>query len=267
MIESDHVYSDSIHRTIKVAVKPERLQKFLAKYGVASRRKIEEMIINGDITVNSQVAELGCKVTDKCKIVIAGRRFYVPDQNELEESSNKNPIKLIAYHKPVGQVSTSFDPEGRETVFDNLPKLHQARWISIGRLDINTSGLLLFTNDGNLANNLMHPSNNYDREYLVRVLGDVTSEKIKKLLKGIMLEDGMAKFKKISELNHEDSSSSKANKWFKVVLTEGRNREVRRLWEAVDCKVSRLSRIRFGPYQLPRALKPGKCQDLKIVRD
>lgn len=234
--------------------KLERLQKFLAKYGVASRRKIEELINQGQITVNGKIAELGCKVDHSSNIVIAGKKFVLP-KDILEQDE----IKLIMYHKPVGKVCTSSDPEGRETVYDDLPRLKNSKWISIGRLDINTSGLLLFTNNGDLANKLMHPSSNLDREYLVRILGEVTDGKLKKLLTGVMLEDGFAKFKSIAMLKNTTDS---ANKWFKVVLTEGRKREVRRLWEAVDCKVSRLTRIRFGQYVLPRDLKPGECKQL-----
>lgn len=238
---------------------PERLQKYLAKYGVASRRKIEQLIKDGEIMVNGKVATLGCKVTDNCKIVICGRPFVSPKKY----SDSQLKTRLIAYHKPIGKISSSHDPHHTKTVFDDLPHLRNSKWIGIGRLDINTSGLLLFTNDGELANRLMHPSNNFEREYLVRVLGDVTPQKIKQLLKGVMLDDGLAKFKKISQLKQDESNS--ANKWFKVVLTEGRNREVRRLWEAVDCKVSRLSRIRFGPYALPRSLAPGEYIEIKQI--
>lgn len=248
--------------------KPERLQKFLANYGVASRRKIEELIQEGVITVNGKVAELGCRVDKTSKIVIDGKKFVVPDTN----LNSLSEIQLIAYHKPIATVCTSDDPEGRATVFDDLPKLKNSKWISIGRLDLNTSGLLLFTNNGGLANKLMHPSNNFEREYLVRVLGEVNDQKIKKLLSGVKLEDGMARFKSITRLknnSYSNQDSGPANTWYKVVLMEGRKREVRRLWEAVDCKVSRLTRVRFGPFILPKDLKPGKCTPVKtkLIKD
>lgn len=232
-----------------------RLQKFLASYGIASRRKIEEMITEGRIKVNGKMAELGCTVDPKDTILIDNVKFVIP-----AHLTNKSPAdsqnSLILYHKPVGKICTNSDPQDRETVFSDLPIITNARWISIGRLDLNTSGLLLFTTDGTLANKLMHPSNNYEREYLVRVLGNVDSHTIKELLSGVMLEDGLAKFKSIT-LQKTNKPSNSSNNWYKVVLTEGRNRVVRRLFEAVDCRVSRLMRIRFGDYKLPRDLAPG----------
>ncbi len=248
---------------------PERLQKYLAKYGYASRRKIEELIREGRIKIDGVVAELGSKVTSKNEITIFGRRFKVPTENLIDQQNTSDTTRLLVYNKPIGTICTTSDPQGRETVFDDLPKLKYSKWINIGRLDINTSGLLLFTNNGELANQLMHPSNNYDREYLVRVLGEVDKVKLNKLLEGIKLDDGVAKFKKITKVDKPVHNSTNneiintaANQWYKVILTEGKNREVRRLWEAVDCKVSRLMRIGFGPYKLPRDLRAGEYAEI-----
>ena len=250
----------------KSTSQPERLQKFLARFGVASRRKIEEMINAGEITVDGKVAELGCKVTEHSKIVIAGKKFTLNTRASDREGINPGEIdtKLIMYHKPIGEICSKDDPQGRPTVYDYLPKLRNSRWISIGRLDINTCGLLLFTNNGDLANKMMHPSNNVEREYLVRILGEVPDAILKKLLTGVQLEDGSAKFKSIATLKKTNAS---ANNWFKVVLMEGRKREVRRLWEAVDCKVNRLIRIRYGNYSLPRDLPPGRYMELAVDED
>lgn len=257
----------------KQAEQPERLQKYLAKYGYASRRKIEELIKEGKIKVDGVIAELGCKVTSKNEIMILGRIFRVPSESFIDQNNNTDTTRLLIYNKPIGKICTTSDPQGRDTVFDDLPKLSYSKWINIGRLDINTSGLLLFTNNGELANQLMHPSNNFEREYLVRVLGEVDKSKLNKLLKGINLEDGVAKFKKITKVNkpvhnytNKEITNSAANQWYKVVLTEGKNREIRRLWEAVDCKVSRLMRIRFGDYKLPRDLKAGEFTEVEQPR-
>jgi 23S rRNA pseudouridine2605 synthase len=244
----------------------QRLQKFLASYGFASRRKIEEIISQGRIKVDGQIATLGTKVNHSSKIFIDNQNYL----DLLDDEAVESKSRLIVYHKPIGKICTNNDPENRETVFSDLPEISNARWISIGRLDINTSGLLLFTTDGQLANKLMHPSNNYEREYLVRVLGNVDQHKIKLLLSGIELGDGLAKFKsftvqkagqKTGVGNGQENTG--ANTWYKVVLTEGRNRVVRRLFEAVDCTVSRLIRVRFGDYKLPRDLKPGCFRELK----
>lgn len=177
------------------------------------------------------------------------------------ESNNK---QVLVYHKPVGEITGQRDPHGRPSVFDNLPAPAQGRWIVVGRLDINTCGLLLFTTDGELANRLMHPSSGLQREYAVRVLGNVTADVLKRLTQGVKLEDGMARFKRIKEGGGEG-----ANRWFRVVLTEGRQREVRRLWEAVDCKVNRLIRVRFGNVNLDRTLRTGQTRllsDAEVAR-
>ncbi len=225
----------------------ERIQKSLANAGVGSRRQIERMIQEGRIVVNGELVQLGQKVSPTDRIMVDGKRVMLDDDVPVRQ--------VLAYHKPVGEITGQRDPHGRPSVFDNLPNPASGRWIVVGRLDINTCGLLLFTTDGNLANKLMHPSNQLQREYAVRVLGKVTEDTLKQLTKGVELEDGMARFKGIKEGGGEG-----ANRWFRVVLTEGRQREVRRMWEAVDCKVSRLIRVRFGNIDLEKSLRPGKTR-------
>ncbi|MEW5790425.1 MAG: 23S rRNA pseudouridine(2605) synthase RluB [Pseudomonadota bacterium] len=228
----------------------EKLQKVLARIGLGSRREMEEWITAGRVRVNGQPAKLGDRITDRDEISIDGER--------LPDWRRQGPRRrVIMYHKPVGEVTTRKDPEGRPTVFDRLPRLRQGRWISVGRLDLNTDGLLLLTTDGELANALMHPSREIEREYAVRVLGRPTDENLQQLREGVMLEDGMAHFDSI-----EYEGGEGANSWYRVVLKEGRNREVRRLWEAVGLTVSRLIRTRYGPIQLPRAVRAGRWEDL-----
>ncbi len=229
----------------------ERLQKVLANAGLASRREIERWIDSGRIKVNGSIAILGTKVSDRDKISVDDKPFYLNNVDLVNQT--------IAYHKPIGQICSRSDPEGRDTVFQHLPKLKNQRWISVGRLDINTSGLLLFTTDGELANKLMHPSSEIEREYAVRVLGEVDDIMIKKLIRGVKLDDGIAKFKSIKKTGGEG-----ANHWYNVVLTEGKNREVRRLWEAIGVKVSRLMRIRFGEIKLNRSLQAGNWEALTL---
>lgn len=229
--------------------KGEKLQKVLANAGFASRRVIEDWIEQGRITVNGEVATTGIRVIEQDQIVIDGKPFQF--------TTNLQKTRVIAYHKPVGEICSRDDPEGRKTIFAHLPPIQRGRWITIGRLDINTSGLLLLTTNGELANRLMHPSYEVEREYAVRVLGEVKAETLQVLKKGVMLEDGEASFNEII-----DGGGEGANHWYHVILHEGRNREVRRLWEAVGCTVSRLSRVRFGQITLERTLKPGKWQDL-----
>jgi 23S rRNA pseudouridine2605 synthase len=224
----------------------ERIQKVLANAGHGSRRQIESWIKEGKISVNGKVAVLGQTIDHKDRISIDSRPIRLHLQRESK-------TKVIAYYKPVGEVCTRKDEKGRETVFSNLPRLRNSRWINIGRLDINTTGLLLFTTDGELANNLMHPSSQIEREYAVRVLGTATKEQLQAMREGVELEDGLAKFTDIV-----DSGGEGANHWYHVVIMEGRNREVRRLWESQDLKVSRLIRTRFGPYILPRRKRPGQ---------
>jgi len=227
----------------------ERIQKVLANAGHGSRRQIESWIKAGKITVNGKPAILGQTIdhTDRISIDSRAIRLHFP------RGDKKIKPKIIAYYKPVGEVCTRKDEKGRETVFSKLPKLRNSRWINIGRLDINTTGLLLFTTDGDLANKLMHPSSQIEREYAVRVLGTANKEQMQALREGVELEDGPAKFTDIV-----DSGGEGANHWYHVVIMEGRNREVRRLWESQDLKVSRLIRTRFGPYLLPRRKRVGQ---------
>jgi len=229
----------------------ERLQKILARAGYGSRRQIEDWIRAGRIRVNGSPAELGLSVGAEDSIEIDGRPVAVA-------VALSQPIPLtILYHKPAGELTTRADPEGRPTVFDRLPPLKTARWIAVGRLDLNTDGLLLFTTDGELANRLMHPSSEIEREYAVRVLGAVSPEVLERLIDGVELEDGRAAFTTL-----RDAGGSGANHWYHVTLKEGRNREVRRLWESQGVTVSRLMRVRFGPIGLPRELRPGRHRAL-----
>lgn len=229
----------------------EKLQKILARAGVASRRKAEDWVREGRVEVNGQVATIGCRVTKKDKITVDGELLEWVDQ--VEEP------RIIAYHKPVGEICTRSDPDGRPTVYDNLPRLPhgEGRWVSVGRLDFNTSGLLLFTNHGELANNLMHPSSGLAREYAVRIFGDVTDEMVRRLCRGVQLDDGFARFEDIV-----DSGGKGINHWFHVVLMEGRQRLVRRLWESQGVQVSRLKRVRFGPVFLEARLRQGAWENI-----
>jgi len=233
-----------------------RLQKLLAASGHGSRRAIEEWIRAGRLTVNGRRAELGAQGMPDDDIRLDGRR--------LELRSDAAPAQLLVYHKPLGEVTTRSDPQRRPTVFDRLPDPAQGRWIVIGRLDVNTSGLLLFTTDGELAHRLMHPSAAIEREYVVRVRGTVSPQVLAALERGVMLDDGPARFDRIAPLRPGESErpgeperTQRSHRWFRVVLHEGRNREVRRLWEAVGCEVSRLMRTRYGPIELPRAVPAG----------
>lgn len=228
----------------------ERLQKVLAAAGLGSRREIERWIVAGRISVNNEIAELGAKVDGKDIIALDGKRVRLAD--------TKTERRVIIYNKPEGEVSTRSDPEGRKTVFDRLPPNASGRWIAVGRLDMNTTGLLLFTNDGSLANSLMHPSNQVDREYAVRVKGDVDDDMLKRLRDGILLDDGFARFTDIQT----GRDATGANKWFYVVLMEGKNREVRRLWESQGVQVSRLKRVRYGNVFMPSTLKSGRYEEL-----
>ena len=227
----------------------ERLQKFLARMGLGSRRQIEDWIRQGRITVNGTVAQLGNQVNGAEKIQIDGRPVQVRPFGQRR--------RVLAYYKPVGEMTSRHDPEGRPTIFDRLPLLRDSRWIAVGRLDLNTQGLLLLTNDGELANRLMHPSSQIEREYAVRVLGEVPPEMLKRLREGVTLEDGVARFDEIREAGGEG-----ANHWYHVILREGRHREVRRLWESQGVTVSRLTRVRYGPINLRRGLHPGRWDEL-----
>lgn len=229
----------------------EKLQKVLARAGFGSRRQLEKIIEAGEVKVNGLLAALGQRVTSEDKISIQGRTVTNVPSEEV-------PCRVIVYHKPEGEVCTRNDPEKRPTVFDNLPKLQRGRWIAIGRLDFNTAGLLLFTTHGDLANALMHPRSEIEREYAVRVFGQEVSEStLSNLKKGIKLEDGMARFTSIV-----DAGGQGQNHWYHVILTEGRNREVRRMWESQGVRVNRLIRIRFGQIILPRDLRKGLVREL-----
>ena len=228
----------------------EKLQKILARQGIGSRRAMEKVIEEGRVKVNGSVASLGDRATESDRVEVDDRTI------KFEPS----PVRVILYNKPEGQVCTRSDEKGRPTVFQNLPRLSNQRWINVGRLDINTSGLLLFTNDGALANKLMHPSSNIDREYMVRVHGEVTDKNLVALRKGVELEDGMAKF---SDIVENENNNESLNRWFTVCLMEGRNREVRRLWESQGVQVNRLKRVRFGPIFMPSYVRSGQWVDLE----
>ena len=228
----------------------ERIQKLLAKAGYGSRRQIENWIDEGRITVNGKLAKPGEKISVDDKICIDEKPVSLKLTTQQES-------KTLIYHKPEGEVCTRKDEEGRTTVFSRMPKLRSGRWINVGRLDINTSGLLLMTTDGELAHRLMHPSSEIEREYAVRVFGSPDADALKQLTRGVELEDGPAKFQRVSQ-----GAGSGANQWFHVVLKEGRNREVRRLWEAIDCTVTRLMRVRFGIIDLPKSIRPGRWEYL-----
>ena len=234
----------------------ERLQKLLAQAGLGSRREVEAWIAEGRVSVNGQVAKLGDKASRADRITVDGKRAHI------EKSTEDH--RVIVYSKPEGVICSRQDPEGRPTVFDHLPKLKNQRWISVGRLDINTTGLLILTTDGELANRLMHPSYEVDREYAVRIHGDVDDGMLETLKEGVLLEDGVARFTDI-----QASGGDGTNHWFHVVLMEGKNREVRRLWESQGVQVSRLKRVRYGCIFLPSRLKVGAWEELnnKEVND
>ncbi len=226
----------------------EKLQKVLARAGLGSRREMERWIEARRVVVDGKSATLGDRVDGRAKITVDGKPLAV---------SSGEDTRCILYHKPTGEVCTRKDPQGRRTVFERLPKLKSGRWISIGRLDYNTSGLLLFSTDGELANSLMHPSANIEREYMVRVMGEVEDEMLQRMTEGVMLEDGVAKFADI-----QVGGGHGINRWFYVVLMEGRNREVRRLWESQGLTVSRLKRVRYGDVFIPSKVKQGQWVEL-----
>jgi len=227
----------------------EKLQKMLAAAGYGSRRELERWISDGRVSVNGKVAKLGDRATADDTVFVDGKpaRLASPEQR----------IRVLLYNKPEGEVCTRSDPEGRKTVFDSLPNLKGERWIAVGRLDISTSGLLMFTNNGDLANKLMHPSSEIDREYLVRVHGAVDDDMLQRLRDGILLEDGLARFSDIVPGERVGT-----NGWYTVALMEGRNREVRRLWESQNVEVNRLKRVRFGPIFLPSYARRGQWVEL-----
>jgi len=238
----------------------ERVQKLLAAAGLGSRREIERWMEAGRIRIGDRIAKLGDRAAPEDPLFLDGK---------LLELKKKTKTRVLAYHKPVGEVVTRSDPGGRATVFDRLPAIEGERWINVGRLDLNSSGLLLFTNDGELANRLMHPRHEIEREYEVRVQGGLDEMRRSALLRGVALEDGPARFKSIEDLQRGEGT----NRWYRVVLAEGRNREVRRMIEAVGARVSRLIRVRFGPISLSKTLAAGSHAELggetlaKIVKE
>lgn len=229
---------------------PERIQKVLARAGVGSRRAVEGWIEAGRIQVNGAPASLGDRIDADDSVLLDGKPVKLDWRAEPR-------FKLLAYYKPEGEICTRSDPEGRKNVFDQLPRLKQGRWVALGRLDINSQGLMLFTTDGELANRLLHPSAGIEREYAVRSRGQLSREAIARLIAGVELDDGPARCNAV-----RDGGGEGSNHWYHVVLHEGRRNEVRRLWEAVGCQVARLTRVRFGPVTLPRSLQRDKFEDL-----
>ena len=227
----------------------ERIQKILANEGIVSRRQAENLIREGRIKVNGQEAILGMSISRRDLIEIDGKT--------VEISEGTNPLRVLMYNKKVGEISSTKDPKGRPSVFLALPKISKGKWISVGRLDINTSGLMLFTNNGELANKLMHPSSKIEREYIARIRGQVEPDHIRRLLEGVKLEDGKASFSDI-----QPGRKGKSNQWFAMVIMEGRTREVRRMWESQGFAVSRLKRVRIGGLFLPANLKQGNYKEL-----
>lgn len=232
------------------AYEPVRLQKALAEAGLGSRREIEGWIREGRVRVNGELAKLGDRV-------LPGDRVRVDGREVRRRVAKPHRLRLLAYHKPEGEVVTRKDPDGRPTIFRRLPGIRDGRWIAVGRLDLNTAGLLLVTNHGELANRLMHPSRAIEREYAVRVRGQVSDRLLAQLVNGVELEDGPARFEEIVP-----SGGSDSHQWFHVLIVEGRNREVRRLWEAVGCTVSRLKRVRFGNVILGARPTPGHWREV-----
>lgn len=230
----------------------ERIQKVMARAGLGSRRAVERWIEARQVRVNGQTIEVGAAVGPGDRVQVQGRKYEVVERRP-------RAARWLRYHKPEGRVTTRDDPEGRPTVFEHLPRIGEGRgrWISLGRLDVNTTGLMLFTDDGEMAHALTHPSAEVEREYAVRVRGQVGPEALERMTGGIMLEDGEARFERIVDVGGQG-----ANHWYHVILREGRRNEVRRLWEAIGAQVSRLSRVRFGPVTLPRHVRAGRFEDL-----
>jgi 23S rRNA pseudouridine2605 synthase len=238
--------------TMSDKLQSEKLQKVLARAGIGSRREMETLITEGRVSVDGKVATLGDRVGPNVAIRIDGHSITAKPAEDVI-------CRILAYHKPDGEMCTRKDPEGRPTVFDRLPRIQDARWVAVGRLDVNTSGLLLFTTDGELANRLMHPRHEVEREYAVRIFGEVDDKMLNRLRLGVQLEDGPAKFDKIVRAGGEG-----LNNWFNVTLQEGRNREVRRLWETQEVQVSRLIRVRYGDVKLEKSIPRGGWMELPL---
>jgi 23S rRNA pseudouridine2605 synthase len=231
-------------------VATEKLHKILARAGYGSRRELERWIAAGRVRVNGERATVGMRVGSRDVIEVDGARVE-------RRAVNRQSPRVLRYHKVVGELCSRRRESDRPTVFDNLPLLKRGRWISVGRLDVNSGGLMLFTNDGGLAHRLMHPSGKLEREYAVRVRGQISTESLRKLRRGVLLEDGPAKFETIV-----DKGGQGVNRWYHVTIREGRNREVRRLWASQGAQVSRLTRVRYGPIKLPRSLPRGRWDEL-----
>lgn len=252
-----------LRRVNETSQPSERLQKLFAAAGLGSRRTVEEWIRAGRVTVNGRTAQLGDRAAPADEVCLDGKPVALAP-------SSSGPRRLIAYNKPLDEVTTRSDPQGRRTVFESLPPPGAGRWISIGRLDVNTSGLLLFTTDGDLAHRLMHPSSEVEREYMVTVKGRPTAEVLEKLRTGVTLDDGPARFDGIEAMPRPPAgtgvwANAAFDTTFRVILREGRNREVRRLWLAVGYEVLRLSRVRYGPVQLPPDLRSGQWKEISVA--
>ena len=232
-----------------MSAEDEKLQKVLARAGLGSRREMERAISDGRVQVNGELATLGDRVDKAARIVFDGRPLK-------SDTGSKRP-RVLLYNKPEGEICSRKDPEGRRSVFDRLPRLSGERWICVGRLDYNTTGLLLFTTDGDLANKLMHPSTTIEREYLCRVMGNASEHNLQALVDGVQLDDGVARFTDIV-----DGGGEGINHWYYVVIMEGRNREVRRLWESQGLQVNRLKRVRYGNVFIPSKVKVGMWTEL-----
>lgn len=246
MINKSKRHEDAVRTNEPIA---ERIHKLLAQSGYGSRREIEKAILDHKVLVNNQIAKIGQLITPSDKIIFNGKSVYLNNDNNLP--------RVLIYHKPEGEIVSENYPGGRTTVFQSLPRIKKGKWMSIGRLDFNTSGLLIFTSYGELANRLMHPKYEVEREYSVRILGELSEDQIKEFKAGIEVEGGKAKFESIYF-----EGGDGANKWYRVVLKEGRNREVRKMFEYFDLTVSRLIRVRFGIVILPSHLKRGMHTEL-----
>ena len=242
--------AEASRRGSRAATSGQRIQKALAAGGLCSRREAERWIIDGRLKVDGRRAELGQRLHGDERLSLDGRRLRLASSNAA--------ARVLVYHKPVGEICSRRAEGGRRTVYRNLPPMERGRWLSVGRLDVATSGLLLFTDDGELANRLMHPASCVEREYLARVRGDVDPAMLERLCRGVELEDGRAAFSDIQP----GGDGGGANRWFYMVLMEGRNREVRRLWESQGVQVCRLKRLRFGRVFLPSSLRPGRWREL-----